>query len=146
MAFYRVVLRASYNKLIAGKRDRLAVVEVLYLLDSEGHRAHASLCVPPRRIVVSSYHAPLHHHVVGAIRHVGHSKVVTVRGKSGQQDIEAASRGGRHAYACGSADVTARAVSVRRTLDRCRNGNTSGQVPEECVAYLLDSLVIDDAV
>ncbi len=104
--------------LIARERDCLAVMEVLHLLDSEGHRADTSLRISTRGIVVCAYHAPLHHHIVGAIRHVGYNVVVAVRGKSCHQNIEAASWGWLHAYARSSADVATGAVSVRRTLDR----------------------------
>ncbi len=104
--------------LIVREQDHLTVLEIFHLLNGEGHRADTSLCVSTRRIVVCAYHAPLHHHIVAAIRHVRYDKVVAMRGKRCHQYIEAASRGGGHAYAPSSADITAGAVSVRRTLDR----------------------------
>ncbi len=135
-----------FSGLIARERDRLAVTEVLHLLNGKGHWADASLSVSTHRIIICAYHAPLHHHIVGAIRHVGHYVIVAVRGKSCRQNIETASRGWCHAYARSSADVTAGAVSVRRTLDRGWYGHTRSYVAEECIAHLLYSLVINNAV
>lgn len=126
-------------------------MEILYLLDGEGHGANARGRRTPGCVLVLANLRPCHDHVVVPIPD-RHHKIKAVSGKCGQQEFEVATWCGRLAEACSSntchvdASVADRAITIRRAGTARRRGYAGSQVAKQRVAHLLDSLIVNHAL